>query len=117
MQTQEEANDRAMYRENTNAPPEQPAAAARTSPAKKPDESNIQDLIFGQLGGVDDYLAQKLKEMENYSDPEEDEAPAQHQEAADPHQINQAADSSQQQQHKQDLHTAGDSQPADQEGR
>ena len=57
MQTQEEANNRGMYQENANAPPKQPAAAAQASPAKKPGDSNIQDLIFGQLGGVDDYLA------------------------------------------------------------
>ena len=48
---------------------------AKTTP-KKDGDSNIQDLIFGQLGGVDDYLAQKLKEMEDYSDPEDEEVPA-----------------------------------------
>ena len=45
--------------------------------AQKDGNSNIQDLIFGQLGGVDDYLAQKLKEMEDYSDLEDEQVPAQ----------------------------------------
>ena len=55
--------------------------------------------------------------MENYSDPEEDETPAQQQEAADPHRTDQVPIFSQQPQLKQHLHTAEVSEPPNHDDR
>ena len=41
------------------------AGPARQQPTEA---TNITDMVFGQLDGVDSYLQRKLKEMENYSD-------------------------------------------------
>ena len=50
-------------------PPAQDVVAT-AGPARQqpPEATNITDMVFGQLDGVDSYLQRKLKEMENYSD-------------------------------------------------